>query len=77
MVKNQLVMAFVLSHMVNNAETLFQTDASNTGLGALLEQLQDGVERVIASANRTISKAEFNCSTTEKIVPLLHGRLQC
>ena len=41
-------------------------EASGHGIGAVLVQKQDGEERVWSYANRLLSLAERNYSTTEK-----------
>ena len=45
---------------------VLDTDASELGIGAVLSQVQEGVERVVAYGSRTLTKSEKNYSTTRK-----------
>ncbi|GBN69601.1 hypothetical protein AVEN_73176-1, partial [Araneus ventricosus] len=56
----------VLGLYDENSPTEIHTDASGYGIGAVLVQIQKEVEKVIAYASRTLTKAE-------KITPLLKG----
>jgi len=45
---------------------ILHTDACNQTIGAVLSQVQDGVERVVAYASRILDKREVNYSITRK-----------
>jgi hypothetical protein len=49
-----------------NCPTFVSTDASDIGIGAVLSQIQKGVEKTIAYASRKLSPAETKYSTGEK-----------
>jgi len=56
------IMAYPLEH----GQFILDTDASDFAIGAVLSQVQDGVERPIAYGSRTLSKSEKNYCVTDK-----------
>lgn len=65
--KSHLTSSPVLGHPKPDLPFIVYTDASETGLGAVLTQKTGGdSEQVIAYASRTLNKAEVNYSATEK-----------
>lgn len=64
--KEKLTESPVLGYPDFNSTFVLYTDASNHGIGAVLQQNIDGADRVIGYYSRTLNKAERNYSTTEK-----------
>ena len=54
------------NHNLNAPPLELYVDASNAGVGAVLQQKQDGIERPIAFVSKTFTSAQKNYSTTEK-----------
>ena len=63
--KQSLISPPILQYPDYNEPFILFTDASYQGLGAVLSQLKDNNEHVIAYASRTLTKPETNYSTTE------------
>ena len=64
--KNRLISPPILGAPTPNGVFCVSVDASGTGLGVVLEQSQDGCDRVIAYASRTLTPSERNYSTTKR-----------
>ena len=83
--KDALVSAPVLAYPRTTEPFLLDTDASNVGVGAVLSQVHDGEEKVIAYYSHALSRPERNYCTTrrellvvvraiENFHPYLYGR---
>ena len=64
--RRKLTTAPVVSLPRDEGEYRLDTDASNWAIGAVLSQVQDGEEKVIAYGSRLYSKAETQYCTTRK-----------
>ena len=83
--KDTLVSAPVLTYLRTTEPFLPYTDASDVGVGAVLSQVHDGEERIIAYHSHALSRPERNYCTTrrerlalvraiENFHPYLYGR---
>ena len=70
--KGLLTSGRVLAYPTREGEFVLDTDASDHGIGAVLSQFQDGVEKPIAFASRTLSKSERNyCVTRRELLAIV------
>ena len=71
-IKTALISAPILAFPHAEGNLVLDTDASDTGLGAVLSQEQGGQERVLAYGSRTLSKAERNyCVTRRELLAIV------
>ena len=64
--KGALCAAPILAYPQPNLRYILDTDASNSGVGAVLSQIQEGVERVICYGSKKLDKAQRNYCVTRK-----------
>ncbi|XP_063215566.1 retrovirus-related Pol polyprotein from transposon 412 isoform X1 [Bacillus rossius redtenbacheri] len=70
--KKALCTSPILAYPRQHGDYILDTDASGRGLGAVLSQVQDGNERVIAYYSKVLSKPESNyCVTRRELLALV------
>ena len=63
-IKELLVSAPILGYPQQDGQFILDTDGSQFGIGAVLSQVQNGTERVIAYASKSLNKAQQRYCTT-------------
>ena len=74
MLKSALEHAPVLQYPDTTQPFILDTDASATGIGAVLSQIHDGVEHVVAFFSRTLTAPEKNyCVTRRELLAIVES----
>ena len=72
--KRRLITAPILAFPERDATFILDTDASDVGLGAVLSQEIDGMERVVAYGSRLLTKPERKyCVTRKELLAVVHA----
>ena len=70
--KNAVYSSPILSYPQSSRMLILDTDASNIGIGAVLSQVQDKVEKVVEYFSSVLSKPEKNyCVTNKKLLAIV------
>ena len=56
----------ILSHPLHEGMYILDTDASDVAIGAVLSQIQDGTEKVIAYGSKSLSRTQRNYCVTDR-----------
>ena len=64
--KNEIINATKLSHYDSSKPLILATDASNKGIGAVLMQKHNGIEKPIAHASKTLTETQRRYSQIER-----------
>jgi len=71
--KDALTSPPILAMPTDGDDFVLDTDASDFAIGAVLSQKQDGVERVVAYASRSLDRRERNyCVTRKELLAVVH-----
>ena len=74
--KARLTSASILALPTDEGTCVLDTDASDYGLRTVLSKKQDGIERVIAYASRTVTKSELHDETRKELLAIIFGLKQ-
>jgi len=70
--KDALISSPIFAMLNDTDPFLLETDACDVSIGAVVSQVQKGVERVIAYASQSLSKPEKNyCGTRKKLLAIV------
>lgn len=77
-IKQALTSDNTLAHFNPDAKIILTIDASPTGLGAILSQVEGGIERPVAFMSRSLTAAEKRYSTIQKeATAIIFGIRKC
>ena len=64
--KSKLISPEIMAYPIDDCGYILDTDACDVSIGAVISQVQNNQERVIAYASRTLSKSERNYCVTDR-----------